>query len=240
MSVNSWEFQPDNEFSDITDDLNHQDVVSEKTSDRIVNVHDKHLSPQSTTLQSNDVCLNAFNQQKHDVRLSEVGGKSQSVQPSATKSNAYFHPNSQINLYNKSLNCAAVIRLGNIANNLISIVVDICPEHNGRSSDWNNKISVAFSHTELIQAYSLFLQNLKCLDFKLKFHQQQTGPLSIGFKESSIYVSTIISGKTISLTGNIAQKIKFMAQLEVATKHYFATAFPDLDQERILRQIALI
>lgn len=48
MSVNSWEFQPDNEFSDITDDLNHQDVVSEKTSDRIVNVHDKHLSPQST------------------------------------------------------------------------------------------------------------------------------------------------------------------------------------------------
>ncbi|MDF5485116.1 hypothetical protein P3672_27930, partial [Vibrio parahaemolyticus] len=90
MSVNSWEFQPDNEFSDITDDLNHQDVVSEKTSDRIVNVHDKHLSPQSTTLPSNDVCLNAFNQQKQDVRLSEVGGKSQSVQPSATKSNAYF------------------------------------------------------------------------------------------------------------------------------------------------------
>ena len=96
------------------------------------------------------------------------------------------------------------------------------------------------SHFAASLPLGLFLQNLKCLDFKLKFHQQQTGPLSIGFKESSIYVSTIISGKTISLTGNIAQKIKFMAQLEVATKHYFATAFPDLDQERILRQIALI
>ncbi|MGF1826835.1 hypothetical protein [Vibrio splendidus] len=223
-----WEFQPEFQNDDFID-------VSEVALDNIVK-QEVEPKPQSFT---NDVHLSDIvSKANNTVNNSEA--KSHSVQEtvkSISNNNAkpnpsisYFHPNSQIQLYHKQNRTAAVIRLGKSRNDLITVVVDLCFQHTGKAEDWQKQSSVAFSVDELLIAYHHLKSDSNSYVQNFKFHSQHKSLLSISCDNNSIAIDTSLDQKQLYLKGFISHKIKFMAMIETAINHYFATAFPSIDK----------
>lgn len=148
---------------------------------------------------------------------------------------AHFHPKSQIQLYHGPNQTAAVIRLGRMNNDLITIVVDLCFYHTGKAEDWNNQSSVAFSIDELLQAYYSLKLDSNAYHQNLKFHTQHKNVLKLSCDKDSITIDTSTGNKQLYIKGYVAHKIKFFAMVESAVNHYFATSFPLVENNIIDR-----
>lgn len=178
----------------------------------------------------NDIYLSQWKEPSKSFDASgELASQSESrdsVKPSEKSTNVEkqqlsFHPASQIKLYNKSTNKAALIRHGHYHQGLISVVIDMCFSHYGKASDWQQAESVALSINELLTIYGQFMGQ-RSVNIDLNFHAQTTSPVNIMVTADKL----IIKSGALHLSGKTANKVKFMALVESALKTYVQAAFP--------------
>lgn len=228
-----WEFEPENQDIDFID-------VSEASTTVIENPEET----KETQPFLNDVHLSEF-VPKEKLNVQNSGERSQSIQKtvnenptngeSTARPTPYFHPNSQVKLYHKQHGTAAVIRLGKTRNDLITVVIDLCFNHTGNPDDWQGQPSVAFGVDELLEAFHLLKADNNNYMQTLKFHSQHKNSLNLCCNCDSIIIDTTSSQKRLYLKGLIGHKIKFLAMVESAINHYFATAFPLVEKNIIER-----